>query len=1006
LSPEAEIIIGKVLAPVLSTVLRRGFKATLDRSRMRRSGLTRSEKHMLQLFNASELESSINHLSFYADLPSGISLRLVENALESLEVQASIKELMAAVLADAPAKLFKGIQRNFEYAFAKQLQPENINDVLPLATKIYQRLSKASREAANKLEGADIETYKELRTSGQLFTMLSTLDSIERHTKSVHKLMADFDLDEQCRQWETQYRGQAASAYGYLEPPDFETKRKVKFEDLYVSPIFAPQRNADPFSYELSLESLIAGIDRTVVLGDPGGGKSTVSRFIAYNFARESDGGTVPFLVVLRNLSLTDEPAQSIVEHIDNRLKSYYQCPSPPGCTESILLSGRALVIFDGLDELLDVTQRKEMTERVEMFAHRYPLARIFVTSRRVGYEQAQLDPNVFTRYELAGFSEENVAVYAEKWFRMTESESDADGTDLARSFIEESSAVPDLRRNPLMLALMCIIYRGENFIPKNRPAVYEKCAGLLFEKWDSSRSIHVELRAADYVDAALKHLAFWMLTSPGDAEGFREAELVDECSRMLRSHFENEIEAGNASREFIEFCRGRAWVFSDAGSTADGEVLYTFTHRTFMEYFAAYHMTRMVDTPEDLGRMLLPRVSNQEWDMVAQLAVQIFNKSRLNGAERVFIYFLADRRRRSLTRRDNMLCFVVRCMVFIPVSQEFAASICARIIALLLDSADVALSQPGGRRLPESSFTSAAALLNIRDEAIAPVQDVLTDKIRELFTNADPASKLTAQFLASEFATLWRYRGFDQEAIVRAPDTRWQEWAHTQFDLYRDRLLGDDSSTSLVYWRLAEEVGYITTDDFIQWTASELGYGLPLDPAFLTARSRIFSGIFYRQIAESIIVGVGWSSTEGLSLSGANIARASALANRMSNQTSPPYVSFAESSRPLTYFPFFPELRIDQVVKEHRWIVMVLILIGLEWWERRRPGFTVLPGERSSKMISPLIAMRQAVRKDPTQGSLALATLDLKGLGLDGREEEMLRQWARGQLNFAAFSD
>ncbi len=31
----------------------------------------------------------------------------------------------------------------------------------------------------------------------------------------------------------------------------------------------------------------------------------------------------------------------------------------------------------------------------------------------------------------------------------------------------------------------MCDIYRGEGYIPKNRPEVYEKCSELLLKKWD-----------------------------------------------------------------------------------------------------------------------------------------------------------------------------------------------------------------------------------------------------------------------------------------------------------------------------------------------------------------------------------------------------------------------------------------------------------------------------------------------------------------------------------------
>jgi hypothetical protein len=990
-----EIAVGKVLAPVLGAVAKRGGKAAIDSTRMRRSGLTRGERKMLTLFNAAEMESSLNHLSFYSDLPDGISLNSVHKALESPEVQGAIKELMAATMAEAPAKLLNGIQAVFEHSFCNFVSPSNLEIAQPLATEIYSRLQQATQEVVNKLQSADLDTYKELRSSGQLFTMLSTLDSIDRHVKSIRSLSQNETLREECAQWEATYRNQAKQAYGYLEPPDFETKRKVKFEDLYVSPMFTRQ-NSDPFDRNVSLDALIDSIDRTVVLGDPGGGKSTVSRFIAYETAKEDAGGQIPYLVVLRKLPLAESAPESIVEHINSRLSTYYQCAAPAGCTESVLLSGRAIVIFDGLDELLDVSQRKDVTERVELFAARYPLARVLVTSRRIGYEQAQLDPSIFTRYGLAGFSDENVAVYAEKWFTLAEPEEHADSLRLAHSFVQESTAVPDLRRNPLVLALMCIIYRGEHFIPKNRPAVYEKCAGLLFEKWDSSRSIHVELRAAAYVDAALKHLAFWMMTSQSESEGFRESEIIEECSKFLGDHFENEPEAWKASREFIEFCRGRAWVFSDAGSTADGELLYTFTHRTFMEYFAAYHMTRMVDTPEDLGRMLLPRVTNQEWDMVAQLAVQIFEKSRLNGGQRVFAYFLGDGRRRSLIRQDNMLSFIARCMTFTPVSRDFAASVANRIVDLLRASATIACS--GRRFSTDGRLASAVAILGVRDEVVITIQEVFSASIKELFSNGNTADELTARFLATEFVSLWRYLGVGSRAVATLPDSRWHEWAHAEFHRYRKKLL-TSSPESLLYWQVAEELGYVSTEQFISWMKSSLDCNFPLDAAFAGSQFSIFSMAHHESLAETVMAALTWPNPEdqGLADSGGMSARVSALATALADADGPPYASFAGRDRSAVFFGIYFEVQIESVAPEYRWLATVLTLISFEWLEKRRDVVYDFPKDRFISKIFDLINARQSARK----GGSAIE-VDVASLGLDAGQEQLVAEWASGSCDFA----
>src|SRR5262249_47815019 len=145
----------------------------------------------------------------------------------------------------------------------------------------------------------------------------------------------------------------------------------------------------------------------------------------------------------------------SILKYIERRIEAHYQCAPPQGAVESALLSGQALVIFDGLDELVDTYQRREVTNRVELFASRYPLVRILVTSRKIGYSQAQLDEAIFWDYEISGFQHSQIESYVSQWFRHIELLEQEESQRIGRAFITESEVVPDLRTNPLMLSLL-----------------------------------------------------------------------------------------------------------------------------------------------------------------------------------------------------------------------------------------------------------------------------------------------------------------------------------------------------------------------------------------------------------------------------------------------------------------------------------------------------------------------------------------------------------------------
>jgi hypothetical protein len=99
--------------------------------------------------------------------------------------------------------------------------------------------------------------------------------------------------------------------------------------------------------------------------------------------------------------------------------------------------------------------------------------------------------------------------------------------------------------------------------------------------------------------------------------------------SYLLEKRFDDEYEAENAATEFIDFCKGRAWVLTDIGSE-----LYGFTHRTFLEYFAASQIVRLNPDPTKLFTYLEKRLKGGGWEVVAQLALQIINKTVEDGAD------------------------------------------------------------------------------------------------------------------------------------------------------------------------------------------------------------------------------------------------------------------------------------------------------------------------------------------------------------------------------------
>ena len=395
------------------------------------------------------------------------------------------------------------------------------------------------------------------------------------------------------------------------------------------------------------------------------------------------------------------------------------------------------------------------------------------MTSRQVGYEQAPLDPQRFDTFVLEPFTEEQVQEYVGKWFAIDQDLTAEQRKHKADSFFAESRIVADLCANPLMLALMCNIYRGENYIPTNRPDVYEKCALMLFDRWDKRRGIRVALPIDAHIRPAMMHLAHWIYADEALQSGVTERKLVAKTTQYLcPKRFEDEDEAAAAAREFIAFCRGRAWVFTDTGTTREGEPLYQFTHRTFLEYFTASQLVRVNPTPDRLLPVLLPRIANREWDVVAQLAFQIQNKN-VEGAGDELLNRLKEEAVSNRAEPWSYLSFAARCLEFIIPTPRTC-----REITLL--SLDLYLAQRTGagkfaRAVEEEARETMAALMSAASENQKVITAALEANLIERINSRDDLKAAKASELALHIGICLYAR---RRRAQRSRDAYWREFS------------------------------------------------------------------------------------------------------------------------------------------------------------------------------------------------------------------------------------
>jgi hypothetical protein len=510
-------------------------------------------------------------------------------------------------------------------------------------------------ESAAAIPIADVDALAEVQARGLRSARLSAEEVESPRLLNILASMKDLlDSDsvtlDRLDAKVSELRSAISRLSGTLSPPHLTIQTQdLPIEQLYVSPQIAAtvptlhysetdlhpssQLVDETFDVKTELGSLVNRNKRLVLLGNPGAGKSTLVQYIAYRAAQEQIGGlALAFPLIL--LDFAEEIARDRGLQIDaavafvSRVK--YQVPLTVAEARFLLATGRMLLLVDGLDELDSRRTRTYLRDAVDAFSAVNDLARVWVTSRKLGYRQSTLSGSVFREATILDFDPVRVELYARNWFSSSRPMSQPEIEQLTDAFLDESLRIEELRSNPLILALLCDVYANAGYIPQNRAAVYQACADLLFKKWDEYHNLYPSFDFEGNIDGTLQDLALWISNDVKLLMGVSRSGLIDRAAIFLdRVQYQNRQLAEMAARRFVDFCSGRAWIFSDVGTADDGiERLFGFTHRTFREWYCAKGLVNNLDH-DSLKSFVGSNSFDDRWAITCELAIQIAFSSR-----------------------------------------------------------------------------------------------------------------------------------------------------------------------------------------------------------------------------------------------------------------------------------------------------------------------------------------------------------------------------------------
>jgi HEAT repeat protein len=445
---------------------------------------------------------------------------------------------------------------------------------------------------------------------------------------------------------------------------------------------------------------------KVVLLGAPGSGKTMLSSYFALMLCQSNPTEIsldikVELPIFVRIRDWISKPEQGLLSYLRWDAEANLSINNLPlGFFEHWLERGQALILLDGLDEVVNEAQQSRVVEKIETFLHQYQNNPAVITSRPAGYREA-FNLDEFPHYTLESFDNKQVATFIDHWYdsRLKDDKAQAERrkVDLQKAFARNDQ-IRLLARNPLLLTLITLIHRDGGELPKQRYKLYERAVEMLLIQWDCARDIKLDpnniLFKSEDLLYILKKIAYWIHTqgSIGETEGGTLID-KDELMRQLRTEIKTlkkceSHEATAEAKRFIDFIRERTGLLNEQGIDC-----YAFVHKTFQEYLTAEEIYEADESGEDteiIGRHFREHLHDQHWREVLLLLVSKLKGKKAQNAIQTVLD--ANSKYEQWLHRD--LLFAGWCLTEDPsrltmVAQDFVGGILDRLIRLETDDSN-----------------------------------------------------------------------------------------------------------------------------------------------------------------------------------------------------------------------------------------------------------------------------------------------------------------------------